>query len=434
VAALRYYQDFLRERSDDPSLRVETALAHERVGSILDELDRYAEALAEFDQSLALIEPLARTRPTDATIATTRIRLESHRVHAFEASGRLPEAITAFEQAAHLWEAEVAARGDTDELTDIMARACATASWVFGGSRRLEDAVRVSRQARELAELAVRNHPGDLAAARTYLDASGKYSEALWHTGRFDLARGLCVSSIPLGESLLRQHPRDIELRLGLYVLNLDLAEFERILGRHSERLERARKAAEIASALVREYPTSMRARKANASALGDFSYALSDAALHAEAERAARTAIELCEGLSREFPSNANFRERVALNRAFLGRAQLKAGKHAESLATIHEAVPILETSDVPQLKLCAAGILALASTITDPAEGPAAADRQRRDADRAVSLIRQAIEMGRAGATDLKTDPDFDSLSPRADYQALLMDGAFPADPFAP
>ena len=43
-------------------------------------------------------------------------------------------------------------------------------------------------------------------------------------------------------------------------------------------------------------------------------------------------------------------------------------------------------------------------------------------------------AMEMGRAGATDLKTDPDFDSLSPRADYQAILMDLSFQIDPFAP
>ena len=31
------------------------------------------------------------------------------------------------------------------------------------------------------------------------------------------------------------------------------------------------------------------------------------------------------------------------------------------------------------------------------------------------------------------LKTDPDFDSLRSRPDFQALLMDLAFPADPFS-
>jgi serine/threonine-protein kinase len=50
-AALTYYRDFLRQRSDDPSLRVETAAAHERVGDILIELGRAGDALAAYDQA-----------------------------------------------------------------------------------------------------------------------------------------------------------------------------------------------------------------------------------------------------------------------------------------------------------------------------------------------------------------------------------------------
>ena len=75
----------------------------------------------------------------------------------------------------------------------------------------------------------------------------------------------------------------------------------------------------------------------------------------------------------------------------------------------------------------------LALASTVADPAEGPAATERRRRDADRAVATIRRAIAMGYADSDVLKHDPDFDSLRARPDFQILLMDLNFPADPFA-
>jgi serine/threonine-protein kinase len=432
-AALRYYQDFLRQRSDEPGLRAETALAHERVGNILDELDRYAEALAEFDQALALIEPLAGRRPTDPAITTARIRLESHRLQVLFASGQYAEALTAFNRTSKLWEALLAAGGGTEEFTEIMARTLTTAGSLFRATNRVEDAVRVSRQAYELAEQAVGGHPGDLAAARTYLDTSSWTAELLWVTGRLDEARQLCLKSIPFGESLLREHPRDFELRRALAALNLDLSAFEGLRGRQHDRLELARKAADIDGALAREYPMSIRARQGWAATLADLSQAQSEFDLHAEAEQSARTSIELYEGLSREVPSNSNLRYRTALSRSFLGRAQLLAGKHVEALVTLRNALKILETSEDPIHKYATACSLALASTIRDPAEGPAGADRRRRDADRAVNSIRRAIELGWAGVSDLKTDLDVASLRGRADFQAILMDLSFPADPFA-
>ena len=75
----------------------------------------------------------------------------------------------------------------------------------------------------------------------------------------------------------------------------------------------------------------------------------------------------------------------------------------------------------------------LALASTVADPAESPAAADRQRRDADLAVATIRRAIGMGFVGSDILKHDSDLNSPRSRSDFQALLMDLAFLSDPFS-
>ena len=98
-----------------------------------------------------------------------------------------------------------------------------------------------------------------------------------------------------------------------------------------------------------------------------------------------------------------------------------------------IRSSLTALEASEEPIQLYNTAGYLALASTITDPAEGPAGVDRQRRDADRALDTIRRAIGRGWGGA-ELRTDPDFDALRSRPDFRALLMDLAFPADPFVP
>ena len=96
-------------------------------------------------------------------------------------------------------------------------------------------------------------------------------------------------------------------------------------------------------------------------------------------------------------------------------------------------KAVAILETSDEMNSLYWLANGLALASTVADPTEGPAAADRQRRDADRAVATIRRAIELGFADSEVLQNDLDLNSLRSRPDFQLLMMDLAFPAEPFA-
>jgi hypothetical protein len=255
----------------------------------------------------------------------------------------------------------------------------------------------------------------------------------LWLTGRLDEARQLCLKSIPFGESLLREHPRDFEIRRNLANLNLDLAAFEGIQGREHQRLELNRKAADIAGALAREYPTSIRARQMWAATLTDLSSIASGFDLPAEAEQSARASMQLYEGLSREVPSNSFFRHTTALARGILGRAQFRAGKHVEALATIQNPITTLETSEEPIHQYLTATFLALASTITDPGEELAGADRRRRDADRAVSTLRRAIELGWADVPGLKTNSGLDPLRGRADFQAILMDLSFPADPFA-
>jgi hypothetical protein len=94
-------------------------------------------------------------------------------------------------------------------------------------------------------------------------------------------------------------------------------------------------------------------------------------------------------------------------------------------------EAVKILEAANDAQALYQLACTLALASTVIDPTEGAAADDRGRRDSDRAVDAIRRAIALGFSSHDMAQHDPD--SLGGRADFQFLMMDLVFPAQPFA-
>src|SRR5262249_14126545 len=56
--ALQFYQDFLKEKSDDPGLRQDTGLAYKRVGDIHEMLGEYAAAEKAYQEAIKLFAEL----------------------------------------------------------------------------------------------------------------------------------------------------------------------------------------------------------------------------------------------------------------------------------------------------------------------------------------------------------------------------------------
>jgi len=64
-AALEYYQDFIEQQRDDPSLQADLAASHFRVATILDEIGSPADALVAMEQALQIQKKLVRAHPSD---------------------------------------------------------------------------------------------------------------------------------------------------------------------------------------------------------------------------------------------------------------------------------------------------------------------------------------------------------------------------------
>ena len=64
--ALKYYQGFLAEQTDDPTLRDDVALAHYRVGSIAEEIDSPAAALDQYATALGIQRELVEEDPASS--------------------------------------------------------------------------------------------------------------------------------------------------------------------------------------------------------------------------------------------------------------------------------------------------------------------------------------------------------------------------------
>jgi hypothetical protein len=72
-----------------------------------------------------------------------------------------------------------------------------------------------------------------------------------------------------------------------------------------------------------------------------------------------------------------------------------------------------------------------------SDPAGSaptPEEESNMRVHADQAMATLRRAVAVGYSNVTGLRADPDLDPLRSRLDFRLLLLDAAFPDDPFAP
>jgi tetratricopeptide (TPR) repeat protein len=224
-----------------------------------------------------------------------------------------------------------------------------------------------------------------------------------------------------------------VDLSSHLAFLEGALGELDQVEKRPVEALRLLRSTADRLGTLARENPLLFQVRSNWANALFSLSNLQTDLGKYSEAIQSAQGSIDLFEGLARELPSNSHFRIRAGWGHIILGKANLKAGSHAEGLAMLRKSVEILETSEEALNVYNLACCFALASSVADPAEGPAAVERRRRDADRALTTLRRVIAMGFADASMLKSDPDLSSIRSRPEFQMLMLDLSMPADPFA-
>src|SRR5262249_52266778 len=155
----------------------------------------------------------------------------------------------------------------------------------------------------------------DLAAARTLLWVGAQATIMLRAKGRTDEARRLCEPAIPFGKARVREHPRDVEMRMHLAFLEYCFGIIEKTRGRPLEALKILRGAADTFGVLARENPPLTRARYLWGYVLNDVSQSQSDLGQYAEAEQSARAAIDLFEVLVREVPSSYDYRRMAGLS-----------------------------------------------------------------------------------------------------------------------
>jgi serine/threonine-protein kinase len=354
---------------------------------------RQAEAEKALSQGAALYERLARDHPDvpdyRANVAMARGMLGSH----YGDAGRVTDAEAAYRQAVAVWEELAADHPDVPVYRSFVANELARLGFVVSARGRDAEAEAAYRRAVGIQEKLVAEHPEVARYQDNLADNLGAVGRLGGRLGRTAEAERAYRRAVAIRERLAADHHELVD-----YAIKLATDGYFK-LGEH-----------------LRQRGEPGAARPWFERAVGSL------------------TAV-----LKRRPHPDA---DRPYLLSAYLGWAAAAAalGRPADVLAARDEAEAAGLTGAASSAgppatvyNLACLESLASAAALRDVGRPPAECTTlARRRAEDAIAALRRAIAAGYRDAAKLAKDRDLDPLRERADFQALLMDQAFPDDPF--
>jgi len=485
--ALAFYERFALPQSRDPQVRLEAALVGLRAGAIRSRLGNIAAAKQAYQQALGVLSRLAVDHPAEPVYRDALAQAHQQLGAVLKDEERWQEAVREFKAAAALWEALARERPAIADYRPKLADVHKSLGFLYLDEPRPEEALAEYRLALDVAEQLARESPeasalqaslavilrgygrlrqtqGDLPGSEAALEraaaileklarihpevtkyqldmggALGALGQTLNHEGKFHQAEAAFERSIAILEKLVADHPQDLKIGLALGFSYSRLPDVLLHRGDVQSALEWSDRAIRLFRSLARRDPRNLDiARTQLWHAVAGRAEKLTRLGRHGEAVVDFEEALELTRGgkeysLARAFHalSKAHLGDLSAL--ALLGdevRDILKAGAghkstgyfywmHSYDAACVHAALAKLALQD----------------------ERKPPAERQRlaqRDLDRALDFLEMMLEPGEfkraISLADIGTEPLLDPLRSYPRFQLVMMDLAFPDNPFRP
>ncbi len=322
-----------------------------------------------------------------------------------------------------------AAPGDP-EVRAALASSHSNIGFTLRTRGRPAEALRPYEQAREIQEQLARDYPDD-----------PRYHEALSWTlsnigviqheiGRPSVAIRLHKQTIAIHQNLTNRDPRNDAYRSDLAWCWRYLGLALLTTGETAAALRLLEQAAVLHEELVASKPEDPEFRWRLARCLDEVGRIHSRAGRLADADGPLSRSAELYESVARANP--VRYRLDVARNQLSIACQRALTGRSEQALASLLKAEDLLNrpSSVSPALFYDLACAYSLCSK---PASGSVPTSAQRESyTRRAVASLRRAVEAGYNDVVQIRRDPALDPVRSHADFNELMMDLAFPGDPF--
>jgi serine/threonine-protein kinase len=348
---LKYYQDFVAKRGDDPALKADLAKAHFQVALLTGLVGSKRDALASYDQALKIYDELLAADPQNANyreqVAVTCIN-----------RGAVAEALN-----------------DKDGALATYRR----------GRQLLEDLDRASPDTpRILARLGLLyNNLGNVNRKLNHLDDAGAAYE----------------KALAVQERLHRKDQQNVVPQRELAVVYVNVAILCSTRGEKDESMRWHEKARDLQERLLRDYPNDREVQHDLALTYRRIGERLVRDGKVADGTASLEKGHKLMQDVAGANTSVTDYQWELALSHRALGSARKAAGKKADALASFSEAVFLLRRARRQDQSATGYGrdlALSLFERALLLSEEPAKADEALRDYMGAAELFRQLARAG--------------------------------------
>jgi len=485
--ALEFYQKLQNRLEADPNgSPVELADGYNRIARINRQVSRFAEAKKAYEQELETRERLARDRPEDPSREAARLAARTKISNILYDTGRAGEALTSLQSDAKAWEQLIAAHPERLDVVTAMADYHILLGAIFVDKLdRPAEAIKYFERAESQLDRLTRDHPErkDALLRRAGLLFNISISEN--RRGHTDDALRRGELALTVFESLQRENAVSPDLRLHLgrtrtHIANLfrtlgrgreallqyrnAVGTFERLIsdypnvteyqgelastlnnlatlwadaGRSNEAIGELRKSIVITERLTRDYPQVQKYRIFHCSTIRTLGFTLRNLGKPAEAIIEAENALKMTEALARDFPSDPNFQNELATCHVLLASLHVALKKPVDAEREYRNAAELYRKTTTPDAsslynEACVQSRIAALVSAGPNGTDPSGREEAARHADQAVRTLARSIAAGFRQPGAIRDDSDFEPLRARNDFQLLLLDAAFPIDPF--
>jgi serine/threonine-protein kinase len=485
--ALAFYERFALPQSRDPQVLLEAARAGLRVGAIRLRLGNIAAAEQADQQALGVLSRLVVDHPADAAYRDALAQAHQDMGEILRDEERGPAAERELKAAAALWEALVRDWPEIAQYLSKLANARVRLGWVYRLGSRVDEARAEVHLALNAAERLARENPEVTAYQDSLADVLYEYARL--QEDRNDLA-GMEASSeraVAIRETLARDYPEVPRHRRLLGKCLMILGHAYAAERKFPQADEAHKRSLAVLEQLAADHPLDI---EIAADLAGSYRMMTDALLLRGDVQSAlewAGRAIPLLRTLARRDPGNLST-SRTALWRTLAERAEsfIRLGRHTEALADLEEILELTRPDkhsglfrafhvltkarlgDLSALDLLrdqareavrvgagpeafnhsflycmtyydAACIHAALAKLALANQGKQQAERQRLaqpDIERSLMLLDQARSGGEfkemIHLDEVRKERLLDPLRSHPRFQLLMMDLAFPENPF--
>lgn len=342
--ALGYYVEFLEEKSDDPKLRGETAIAARRVGDIHRLLGQQAEAQKSYGKAIELLTSLIISQPEKVVYAQALADSYNNLGEAQRRNNEPAAALTSYEKASEIYQKLDGQAGKDPTFRLGLARALYNRGIVLQSMGRAAEAVREHNQAIEVLERLVAESPNVPINRQELARALLNLASAQRAAGDPTAAEKAGVRALGIQKKLVADFPNDQDYRHELGVSLNNAGNLLRRLKRLPEAEAAQRQSEQLFGQLVRDFPSIPEYRKELANTRNSLSLTLEAKGDPAGAIQTAMAACDGFEQLAKTFSANVDYQ--IGLGRALsnLGGLYFKQNQLKEAMTPLERSVKLLD------------------------------------------------------------------------------------------